>query len=204
MGRTVGLCGGGRCVGGLFLAPVDLTRVILQSPASPGPNGLFYSIGGSPAVTLDPNGLFYVGSRGLASLSAGAYLEGPPVGFNVGVLVGPGVVLRSCGRRSSDGPLACPGDRRPLRVLLILILILIILTREIVFVRKGELLPGPGRAVLVDGLDDNRGTGGGGAALACQRGLGGPAASAARGLVVVDVGRGTAAPDVCGLVPLST
>jgi len=160
MGRAVGLCGGGRCMGGLFLAPVDLARVILRSPASPGPNGLFYSIGGSPAVTLDPNGLFYAGSRMLASLSAGAYLEGLPVGFNVGVLVGPGVVLRSCGRRSSDGPLACPGDRRPLRVLLILILI--ILAREIVFGREGELLPGPGRAVLVDGLDDNRGTGGGG------------------------------------------
>jgi hypothetical protein len=76
----------------------------------------------------------------LASLSAGAYLEGLPVGFNVGVLVGPGVVLRSCGRPSSDGPLACPGDRRPLRVLLILILI--ILAREIVFGREGELLPG--------------------------------------------------------------
>ncbi len=79
-------------------------------------------------MTLDPNGLFYAGSRGLASLSAGANLEGPPVGFNVGVLDGPGVVLRLCGRRSSVGPLACPGDRRPLRVLLILILI--ILTRE--------------------------------------------------------------------------
>ena len=81
------------------MAPVDLARVILQSPASPGSNGLFYSIGGSPAVTLDPNSLFYVGSRRLASLSAGAYLEGLPVGFNVGVLVGPGGVLRSCGRR---------------------------------------------------------------------------------------------------------
>ena len=103
MGRAVGLCGGGRCVGGLFLAPVDLTCVILRSPASLGPNGLFYSIGGSPAVTLDPNSLFYTGSRGLASLSAGAYLECPPVGFNVGVLVGPGVVLRSCSRRLSDG-----------------------------------------------------------------------------------------------------
>ena len=91
-------------------------------------------------MTLDPNGLFYAGSRMLASLSAGAYLEGLPVGFNVGVLVGPGVVLRSCGRPSSDGPLACPGDRRPLRVLLILILI--ILAREIVFGREGELLPG--------------------------------------------------------------
>ena len=63
MGRAVGLCGGDRCVGGLFLAPVDLARVILRSPASLGPNGLFYSIGGSPAVTLDPNGLFYAGSR---------------------------------------------------------------------------------------------------------------------------------------------
>ena len=38
--------------------------------------------------------------------------------------------------------------------------------------------------------------GGGGAAHARQRGLGGPEASAARGLVVVDVGRGTAAPAV--------
>jgi hypothetical protein len=38
-------------------------------------------------VTLDPNGLFYAGSRVLASLSAGAYLEGPPVGFNVLVLM---------------------------------------------------------------------------------------------------------------------
>jgi hypothetical protein len=152
-------------------------------------------------VTLDPNGLFYAGSRRLASLFAGAYLEGLPVGFNVGVLVGPGVVLRSCGRRSSDGPLACPGDRHSLRVLLILILI--ILAREIVFVCEGELLPGPGRAVLVDGLDDNSRTGGGGAALAHQRGLGGPAASAARGLVVVDVGCGTAAPAVCGLVVIN-
>ena len=91
-------------------------------------------------------------------MSAGAYLEGPPVVFNVSVLVGLGVVLRSCGRRSSNGPLACPGNRRPLRVLLILILI--ILARKIVFFCEGELLPGPGRAVLVDGLDDNRGTGG--------------------------------------------
>jgi hypothetical protein len=114
-------------------------------------------------VTLDPNGLFYAGSRRLKSLSAGDYLEGLPVGFNFGVLVGPGVVLRSCGRRSSDG-------RRPLRVLLILILILIILAREIIFVREGELLPGPRRAVLVDGLDDNRGTGRGGAPLLLARG----------------------------------
>jgi hypothetical protein len=112
-------------------------------------------------VTLDPNGLFYAGSRRLKSLSAGDYLEGLPVGFNFGVLVGPGVVLRSCGRRSSDG-------RRPLRVLLILILI--ILAREIIFVREGELLPGPRRAVLVDGLDDNRGTGRGGAPLLLARG----------------------------------
>jgi len=146
-------------MGGVFLAPVDLACVILRSPASPGPNGLFYSIGGSPAVTLDPSGLFYAGSRRLASLSAGAYLEGLPVGFNVGVLVGPGVALCSCGRRSSDSSLACPRDRRPLRVLLILILI--ILARKIIFVREGELLSGPGRAVFVDGLNDNRGTGGG-------------------------------------------
>ena len=110
MGRAVGLCGGDRCVGGLFLAPVDLARVILQSPASPGPNGLFYSIGGSPAVTLDPNGLFYAGSRGLASLSAGAYLEGPPVGFNVVVLMqgqpmlGAGARLR---RSQQNPPIPC-------------------------------------------------------------------------------------------------
>jgi hypothetical protein len=37
-----------------------------------------------------------------------------------------------------------------------------LLACEIVFAREGELLPGPGRAVLVVGLDDNRGTGGGG------------------------------------------
>ena len=129
-----------------------------QTLASLGQNDLFYSIRGSPTVTLDPNGLFYAGSHRLASLSADAYLEGLPVGFNVGILVGPGVVLPLCGRRSSDGPLACLGDRRPLRVLFILILIN--LARKIVFVREGELLPGPGRAVLVDGLDNNHGTGG--------------------------------------------
>ena len=66
-----------------------------QSPASPGPNGFFYSIGVSPAVTLDPNGLFFAGSRGLASLSVGIHLECPPDGFNAGVLVGPGIVFRS-------------------------------------------------------------------------------------------------------------
>ncbi len=41
-----------------------------------GPNGLFY-IGGSPAVTLDPNGLFYAESRGLASLPCWTVTEQP-------------------------------------------------------------------------------------------------------------------------------
>ena len=83
-GRAAGLLGGGRRVGGLFEA---LARILL---ASLGPHGLFYSIGGSTA-TLGPNGLFFAGSRGSASLSSGAGLGGPPVGFDVGVLGGPEV-----------------------------------------------------------------------------------------------------------------
>ena len=122
-------------------------------------------------------------------------LDGPPVGSDRGLLVGPGVV-RLCGRRSSGGSLMCREDRR--RVLLIIILLL--LARQIVFACEGELLPGPGRAVLVDGLDDNGGTGGGPTALARRKGLGGSTASAAHSLVGVDVGRGTAAPAGRGLV----
>jgi len=107
---------------GLLPAVAPLTRILL---ASPDPGGLFYSIGGSTA-TLDPNGLFFAGCRGLANLSSGAGLEGPPVGFDVGILVGPavglavsvlvgpevgfevgvlggaGVTFRSCGRRLWD------------------------------------------------------------------------------------------------------
>jgi hypothetical protein len=54
---------------------------------------IFGARSGRPAsvrgTRTDPNGLFYAGSRGLASLSAGDNLEGPPVGFNVNDLVGP-------------------------------------------------------------------------------------------------------------------
>jgi len=198
MGLAVGLRGGGRSVGGFVSAPVVLA---LRFLASPSPRGIFYSIGST--VTLGLNNLFFsVGSRGL---SAGAsldgspvgpglgLLDGPPVGSDLGLLVGPGIV-RLCSRRSSGGSLICRGDRR--RVLLIIILLL--LTRKIVFACEGELLPGPGRAVLVDGLDDNRGTGGP-AVLARRKGLGGSVASAAHSLVV-DVGRGTAAPAGNGLV----
>jgi len=147
-------------MGGLVSAPVVLA---LRFLASPGPCGLFYSIGST--VTLGFKDLFFsVGSRGL---SAGAsldgspvgsglgLLDGPPVGSDRGLLVGPGVV-RLCGRRSSGGSLMCREDRH--RVLLIIILLL--LARQIIFACEGELLPGPGRAILVNGLNDNRGMGG--------------------------------------------
>ena len=107
-GRAVGLRGGGRRVGGLFEA---LARILL---ASPGPTGLFYSIGGS-TVTLDPNGLFFAGSRGIASLSSGAGLGGPPVGFDVGVLVGPAVGSDVGRHRSARAGLACVGGTPFLR-----------------------------------------------------------------------------------------
>jgi len=148
MGLAVGLRGGGRSMGGLVSAPVVLA---LRFLASPGPCGLFYSIGST--VTLGFKDLFFsVGSRGL---SAGASLDGSPVGSGLGLLVGPGVV-RLCGRRSSGGSLMCREDRH--RVLLIIILLL--LARQIIFACEGELLPGPGRAILVNGLNDNRGMGG--------------------------------------------
>lgn len=69
-------------------------------------------------MNLGPCGLFYQGSRGLTSVSTSACLEGLPVGFDVGYLgglpfgVGP-LVGPPCGRRSSDGLLACP-ERFPL------------------------------------------------------------------------------------------
>ena len=170
-------------------------------------------------------------------LFAGSFLDGLPVGFEVGLLVGTGVVARSCGRRQPvsvvaagyvlssrrtlsepelrvelrlrrevgfGGPLACPGHRRPLLGVLLLVII-IILGREIVFAREGELLPG--RAVFVDGFDDDRGTEAS-AARDRRRCLGGTAAPAARSLVVVEVGRvgdgrgsgGTAAPAACDLI----
>lgn len=88
----------------------------------------------------------HAGSRGL---SASAYLAGPPVGYNLGHLVGHGVGL--CHRSSlllvrwhADEP----GDRcRVPRAI-----ILNILARELIFTHEGDLLPGPGRALLVDGL----------------------------------------------------
>jgi hypothetical protein len=147
-------------MGGLVSAPVVLA---LRFLASPDPRGLFYSIGST--VTLGLDDLFFsVGSRGLstsASLDGSpvgsglGLLDGQPVGSNLGLLVGPGVVRRgSC--RSSGGSLMCRGDRR----WVLLIIILLLLAREILFACEGELLPGPGRAVLIDGLDDNGGTGG--------------------------------------------
>ena len=51
-----------------FLTVVS-TMPILRFLSSPGPHGLFSSIGST--VTLGPNSLFYAGSRGL---SDGAYL----------------------------------------------------------------------------------------------------------------------------------
>ena len=146
-----------------------LTRILL---ASPDPGGLFYSIGGSTA-TLDPNGLFFAGCRGLASLSSGAGLKGPPVGFDVGILVGPavglavgvlvgpavgsevgvlggaGVMFRSCGHRLWD---------RPLVPRLLLPLLVVLLTREPVFACKGKLFPRPTGAVRFDRRDDANGT----------------------------------------------
>ena len=149
-------------MGGLVSAPVVLA---LRFLASPGPRGLFYSIGST--VTLGLDDLFFsVGSRGLstsASLDGSpvgsglGLLDGQPVGSNLGLLVGPGVV-RLCSCRSSGGSLMCRGGGRRW---VLLIIILLLLAREIVFACEGELLPGPGRAVLVDGLDDNGGTGGG-------------------------------------------
>ena len=62
---VIGLVGLG--VGLLIGADLLLLIVackILRFPASSGPFGLFYSIGGCSTVTLGPNGLFYQGSRG--------------------------------------------------------------------------------------------------------------------------------------------
>ena len=113
MGLAVGLHGGGRSMGGLVSAPVVLA---LRFLASPGPRGLFYSIGST--VTLGLDDLFFsVGSRGLstsASLDGSpvgsglGLLDGQPVGSNLGVLVGPSVV-RLCSCRSSGGSLMCRG-----------------------------------------------------------------------------------------------
>ena len=104
-------------MGGLVSAPVVLA---LRFLASPGPRGLFYSIGST--VTLGLDDLFFsVGSRGLstsASLDGSpvgsglGLLDGPPVGSNLGVLVGPGVV-RLCSCRSSGGSLMCRGGGAP-------------------------------------------------------------------------------------------
>ena len=64
----------GHCRRGGTAAPASRDLVVV---ASPGPRGLFYSIGST--ATLGLNDLFFsVGSRGL---SAGASPDGPPVGY---------------------------------------------------------------------------------------------------------------------------
>ena len=103
------------------------------------------------------------------------------------------------------GPLACPGHRHPLLGVLwvLFLLLIIILRRDIVFACKGEL---PGRAVFVEGFNDNRGMEASASPpLTFLRGM---AVPAARSLVVVDIGRfgdrrgsgGTVAPATCDLV----
>ena len=97
---VIGLVGLG--VGLLIGADLLLLIVackILRYPASSGPFGLFYSIGGCSTVTLGPNGLFYQGSRGGMYKRRCERLSRPLGGTAVGLTPGGGLV-----GRPPDGP----------------------------------------------------------------------------------------------------
>ena len=92
---VIGLVGLG--VGLLIGADLLLLIVackILRFPASSGPFGLFYSIGGCSTVTLGPNGLFYQGSRGGMYKQSCERLSRPLGGTEVGLAPGGGLVGR--------------------------------------------------------------------------------------------------------------
>jgi hypothetical protein len=79
---------------GADLLLLIVTCKILRFPASLGPFGLFYSIGGCSTVTLAPNGLFYQGSHGGMYTRRCKWLSCPLGGTAVGLAPRGGLVGR--------------------------------------------------------------------------------------------------------------